>query len=185
MDRYARGDPAAFADVYDTVAPSVHAYLVRQTRDRGRAEDLLQQTLLQMHRSRGSYIPGLPVMPWAFAIARRLFIDELRHRKVDALSSARGIEAGDRVTPTGPEAEALGREMAELVEAELDRIPEAQRTAFELLRVEGLSQDEAAQRLGTTVSAVKLRAFRAYAALRAALGHPLVTAVVAGERRKP
>jgi RNA polymerase sigma-70 factor (ECF subfamily) len=89
------------------------------------------------------------------------------------------------VTPTGPEAEALGREMAELVEAELDRIPEAQRTAFELLRVEGLSQDEAAQRLGTTVSAVKLRAFRAYAALRAALGHPLVTAVVAGERRKP
>jgi RNA polymerase sigma-70 factor (ECF subfamily) len=185
MDRYARGDASAFADVYDAVAPSVHAYLVRQTRDRARAEDLLQQTLLQMHRNRGSYVSGLPVMPWAFAIARRLFIDELRHRKADALSSARGIEANDRVTDALPEAEALCREMAELVEAELERIPEAQRTAFELLRVDGLSQDEAAQRLGTTVSAVKLRAFRAYAALRAVLGHPFSTAGVSGERRKP
>ena len=42
--------------------------------------------------------------------------------------------------------------------------------AFELLRIEGLSHEEAAEVLGTTVSAVKLRAFRAYAALRAALG---------------
>jgi RNA polymerase sigma-70 factor (ECF subfamily) len=188
MDRYARGDDGAFADVYDAVAPSVHAYLVRQTRDRARAEDLLQQTLLQMHRHRGSYVSSLPVMPWAFAIARRLFIDELRHRKADALSSARGIEASDQVTPNQPEAEALCREMAELVEAELGRIPEAQRTAFELLRVDGLSQDEAAVRLGTTVSAVKLRAFRAYTALRAVLGHPFSEgggAGVAAERRKP
>jgi RNA polymerase sigma-70 factor (ECF subfamily) len=61
------------------------------------------------------------------------------------------------------------RETAHLVEAELARIPETQRTAFELLRVDGLSHEEAARVLGTTVSAVKLRAFRAYSALRAAL----------------
>jgi RNA polymerase sigma-70 factor (ECF subfamily) len=63
----------------------------------------------------------------------------------------------------------LGREAAELIHAELSRIPETQRAAFELLRIEGLSQEEAARVLGTTVSAVKLRAFRAYAAIRAVL----------------
>ena len=62
--------------------------------------------------------------------------------------------------------------LARATPAELARIPSSQRVAFELLRVDGLSHDEAAQVLGTTVNAVKLRAFRAYSALRAVLGHP-------------
>jgi RNA polymerase sigma-70 factor (ECF subfamily) len=169
MDRYARGDDSAFADVYDAVAPRVHAYLLQQTRDRARADDLLQMTLLQMHRSRGSYIAGLPVRPWAISIARRLYIDEFRRRKRDALAGARSIEEGDRVASSQPDDDVVSRETASLIQAELARIPETQRVAFELLRVHGLSQDEAAQLLGTTVSAVKLRAFRAYKALRAAL----------------
>jgi len=49
-------------------------------------------------------------------------------------------------------------------------LPETQRVAFELVKEEGLSLAEAAQVLGTTVSAVKLRAHRAYEALRAVLG---------------
>jgi len=56
--------------------------------------------------------------------------------------------------------------------------------AFELVRVEGLSHDDAARVLGVTVSAVKLRAFRAYAAIRAVLGRPLEPAAVVKQRRK-
>src|SRR4029453_18628978 len=73
-----RGDEAAFADVYDAIAPRLLGFLRRATRDASAAEDLMQQTLLQMHRTRGSFIPGAPVMPWAFAIARRLMIDAAR-----------------------------------------------------------------------------------------------------------
>ena len=43
----------------------------------------MQQTLLQMHRARGSFIPGAAVMPWAFAIARRLIIDGARRRRIE------------------------------------------------------------------------------------------------------
>src|SRR4051794_38583840 len=75
MDRYARGDDSAFADVFDAVGPRVHAYLMRQTGNPTVTDDLLQQTLLQMHRRRGTYAAGFPVLPWAFAIARRLYID--------------------------------------------------------------------------------------------------------------
>ena len=169
MDRYARGDDLAFGEVYDAVAPRLHAYLLRQARNRVAADDLLQQTLLLMHRHRGSYASGLPVLPWAFAIARRLYIDEFRRRRTDALWSARSVADDDRVASSFPDDEVASRETAERVRAALARLPETQRAAFDLLRVEGLSHDQAAQVLGTTVSAVKLRAFRAYSAIRAAL----------------
>jgi len=173
MERYAQGDESAFASVYDAVAPRVHAYLIRQTRDRAVADDLLQQTLLQIHRKRGTYVAGLPVLPWAFAIARRLYIDECRRRKTDALWSARDVGEDDRRVSALPDDEFAAREAARLVEVELARMPGNQRVAFELLKVEGLSHQEAAQALGTTVNAVKLRAFRAYSAIRAVLGCPL------------
>jgi len=167
MDRYARGDDAAFAAVYDAVAPRIHAYLLRQTRDRVAADDLLQKTLLQIHRKRGTYAAGFAVLPWAYAIARRLCIDEFRRRKTDLLWSARELLDDHRLTGGLPDDDVASRQLLEQVEAELLRMPETQRVAFELLRIEGLSHDEAAQVLGTTVSAVKLRAFRAYNAIRA------------------
>jgi RNA polymerase sigma-70 factor, ECF subfamily len=169
MERYARGDDAAFGEVYDAIAPKLRAYLVRRTRDTTSADDLLQQTLLQIHRHRGTYLAGAAVLPWAFAIARRLSIDEFRHRRLDALYSAEGVAEFEEPAPCSPHDELAGREVARLVEEELSRIPQTQRAAFELLRVEGLSHEEAAQVLGTTISAVKLRAFRAYSALRTML----------------
>jgi RNA polymerase sigma-70 factor (ECF subfamily) len=170
MERYADGDDAAFAIVYDSIAPRVHAYLRRQTRDASLADDLLQKTLLCMHRQRGSYLTGAAVLPWAFAIARRLYIDELRRKRTDALHGARAVAEEDGIGPDAADEALSLRQIAELVQTELSRMPENQRVAFELIRIDGLSHDEAAQLLGTTVSAIKLRAFRAYTALREVLG---------------
>jgi RNA polymerase sigma-70 factor (ECF subfamily) len=75
----------------------------------------------------------------------------------------------DRMASDAPDEEVSTNEVARRVQAELARLPESQRVAFELVRVEGLSHDDAARVLGVTVSAVKLRAFRAYSALRAVL----------------
>jgi RNA polymerase sigma-70 factor (ECF subfamily) len=67
------------------------------------------------------------------------------------------------------ESSAIANEAARVVEAVLARLPSAQREAFILVRYEGLRVEDAAAVLGTTPTAVKLRAFRAYEALRAAL----------------
>ena len=84
MDRYAAsGDAAAFSELYDLLAPRLCGYLLRQTRDPSLTEDLLQQTMLQIHYARARFIRGARVTPWAFAIARRLFIDGLRRRKFE------------------------------------------------------------------------------------------------------
>lgn len=168
MDRYASGDDAAFGEVYDEVAPRVYGFLLRQTRDAAHAEDVLQQTMLQMHRARATFLEGAAVLPWALAIARRLAVDAHRRRRREVL----GVEADEERAGHAHdgEAHAVAAQTAQRLRAELERLPEAQRVAFQLVKDEGLSMAEAAAVLGTTVTAVKLRAHRAYQALRAALG---------------
>ena len=124
MERYASGDDAAFALVYDGLASRLYGFLLRQTRDKARAEDILQQTLLQIHRARARFLPGAEVTPWAFAIARRLLVDSLRRGKREVLTDDGELDPGkDR----GPAADELvqARELAERIDAVLARLPES------------------------------------------------------------
>jgi RNA polymerase sigma-70 factor, ECF subfamily len=178
MERYAAGNDEAFSELYDRIAPRLLAFLLRNTRNPAVAEDLLQQTMLRIHCARGRFISGAQAMPWVFSIARRLLIDGIRHSKyecstdeVDGLETHRALEAIDC-----PADEAMHtRQVAQMVARELAQLPEAQRAAFELVRQEGLSHAEAAQILGTTVTAVKLRSHRTYVRLRTALNKLLET----------
>jgi RNA polymerase sigma-70 factor (ECF subfamily) len=169
MERYAAGDEDAFGELYDALAPRLYQFLLRQIREKARAEDLLQQTMLQIHTARGRFLRGADVMPWAFAIARRLLIDSVRrHKREVPLES--GVERGYASPSQTTDDRLHDLRMADAAERELERLPESQRTAFVLIKKEGLSVREAAQVLGTTETAVKLRAHRAYVALRAVLG---------------
>ena len=174
MDRYAEGDDPAFAVVYDLLAPRMLAYFQRLLGDRGRAEDVVQQTLLQMHAARRNYVTGSDVLPWAFAVGRHVAIDARRRTRNETLfPTAEGDAAALDLTvdrASSPDDLAVTREMADLVRAELDRLPAAQRAAYDLVRTEGLSVAHAAEILGTTPTAVKLRVHRVYRMLRAALG---------------
>ena len=172
MERYSRGDDSAFEDVYDRLAPRLLAYLVRQTRDHARAEDCVQQTMLQIHRARGRFLPGAQVLPWAFAIARRLLIDMHRRTGREVVAKDDDESALQLLVALDAPADdvAIAKELAHRIAKVLETLPENQRVAFELIKQEGLSVAEAADVLGTTVAAVKLRAHRAYEALRDALG---------------
>lgn len=171
MDRYARGEDAAFGELYDALAPRLYGFLLRQTRDRSKAEDVVQQTMLQIHRARGRFLPGAEVLPWAFAIARRLVIDQHRRRMKEVLSPTHDDSAVSLLVALDAPADdvASAKEIAARIDRELQKLPENQRVAFELIKQEGLSVAEAAEVLGTTVAAVKLRAHRAYETLREAL----------------
>lgn len=175
MDRYATGDDVVFGDLYDGLAPRLRAHVLRHTRDQARADDVVQQTMLQIHRARGQFVRGARVLPWAFAIARRLLIDAHRRGGREVLAwndEDDGAALLEAVDPNAARADdaVYARELGRRIEAELGHLPEAQRTAFELVKLDGLSLKEAAEALGTTTAAVKLRAHRAYQALREALG---------------
>jgi RNA polymerase sigma-70 factor (ECF subfamily) len=162
MERYADGDDAAFGDVYSLLAPRLQAFLWRRTGDAARAEELVHDTFLRMHANRRHFARGAEVMPWAFAIARRLLIDD--HRK------SRPPPDPDEECGPWVDAVVAVRRLGRRIMEELERVPEQHREAFTLVQIEGLSMAEAAQVLGCTVPAVKLRAYRTYEALRERLG---------------
>lgn len=175
MERYSNGDNAAFAELYDAIAPRLLGFLRKATRDGVAAEDLMQQTFLQIHRARGSFIPGAPVTPWALAIAKRLMIDSARRQRVELGLFMHAPADDDQMTsePSAVTAAADdvldARRLERRVQERLNCLPETQRTAYELVKQEGLSLKRAAEVLGTSVTAVKLRTHRAYQALRGVL----------------
>ena len=172
MDRYAAGDDAAFLAVYQALEPRLMRFALQGTRARAAAEDVVQQTLLQIVDARARFVRGAPVVPWAYAIARRLIIDRHRHRAREAALPG-GEGAGDRVGdvaaggPSPEEALEHRRREHELRQA-LALLPPAHREAFQLTSVEGLSIAAAAEALGITPGMVKIRSHRAREALRQA-----------------
>jgi RNA polymerase sigma-70 factor (ECF subfamily) len=173
MERYACGDGAAFAELYDALAPRLYRFALRWTRSRSAAEDVVQQTLLQMHAARGRFVRGGAVAPWAYAIARRILIDAGRRGGREVL---RGDGVLDREEPDAALAqdEALElRRMEAAAQQDLAALPAGWRDAFELVKFEGCSVAETAEILGITRAMVKIRAHRATVALRSAVARRL------------
>ena len=176
MARYQDGDSTAFRELYTLVAPRLLGYLMKMARSRPLAEDLLQQTFMKVHRSRGAYVRGADPVPWIYAIAHRTFIDEARRTK-RAIVRTSGDDAPPEVsadiTGTTPEQRDEPRADPELAKAALDalaELPAQQREAVVLTKLDGKTVAEAAEIAGTTVGAMKVRAHRGYEALRRLLG---------------
>jgi len=162
MARYVAGDLGAFEELYRQISPKLFGYLLRLTRQRDRAEDLVQVTFGKVHRARASYFLESPVLPWLLAIARRSFFDERRRARVRPEDLSREGEV--------PEPERLetasDSDVVEALERAMSAIPENYAEAIQLTKITGLSLTEAAEVLGTTSTAVKLRVHRGYVLLR-------------------
>src|SRR5689334_982908 len=78
MREYQGGSFGAFEALYRALAPRVSGFIRARVRDDALASDLLQETFLELHRSRHTYLPGQPVIGWAFGIAQNIM---LRHRR--------------------------------------------------------------------------------------------------------
>src|SRR5262245_32798487 len=164
MAAYLDGRVEAFDALYATLAPRLRSYLLAACRDAALADDLVQDTFLQMHRSRRTFQPGRPVTPWAFAIARHVF---LMHRR----RTARRLRFEDTLAAdlaASDLAHDASQSLAERdhVRRALERVPADQRRAVLLHHVQGWSFAEIAARLNIRVNAAKTRAFRGVRKLR-------------------
>lgn len=167
MSAYQQGDLAAFEQLYALLVDGVRRYIAKVHRDQGVVHDLVQDTFLELHRSRRTYTPPLPVRPWVFGIARNVVARSRRAAQLrpqalppSALDAALAIAASAGGVPS---ADALDMEKA------LRRLPVGTRDPWLLHHVLGHSFDAIAARLGITVVAAKLRSSRATRALRLAL----------------
>ena len=160
MVRYQQADATAAAALVDQLSPRLYRFFASQLGNRTDAADMLQETWLRIHRVRHTYRPGVPLLPWVYAIAHRVRVDGYRKRR----RSSR--EVGVNVLPEHP----LGDHRSEnerFVFAEmLAYLPESQREVLAMLKVDGLSIEEIAQATSSTTGAVKQKAHRAYERLR-------------------
>jgi len=171
MERYVSGDTGAFDALYQRVGPQLLRYLMRMARDKALAEDLLQLTFLKVHRARAAYVKGAAPLPWLYAIAHRTFLDEARRRKrakvrVGASDELPEQAANLRGEDARTAREPVDAEKLDAVMRALEKLPNNQKQALLLTKLEGKSIAEAAEIAGTTAGAMKLRAHRAYRALR-------------------
>ena len=174
MQRYCDGDAGAFRELYALVAPRLLGYLLKMARERALADDLLQQTFLKVHRARRAYVRGADPLPWIYSIAHRTFIDEARKRKRAVVNIADEdvpeVAAGLDGETAERRDDGVDPELSRAALDALAQLPEQQREAVVLTKLDGKSVAEAAEIAGTTVGAMKVRAHRGYEALRKLLG---------------
>jgi RNA polymerase sigma-70 factor, ECF subfamily len=162
MAAYQAGSIEAFERLYVTLAPALLGYLSSLVRDRSHAQDLLQEAFLQLHRSRHTYRPELPVKPWVFAIARHVWLMDRRTRSRRPVT---GAELPEIPVPADV-ASLADREALRLALGAL--LPD-QREALLLHHIWGFSFAEIGQLLGIREDAAKLRSSRAMGDLRKSL----------------
>ena len=163
MERARSGDREAFHTLFKEIGPLITRFLHRRfLADHSELEDVCQEVLIAVYRSRHTYDSTRPFEPWLFAIVRRVSVEHLRQ-------SSRQIGLAVQ-TDDLPEVrvESDASIAIELRQA-LEQLPPAQIEAVNLTKVLGLSVDEASRRAGTTVGSMKVRVHRAYEALKGSL----------------
>lgn len=160
MARYQRGDFAAATAMIHRLSPQLRRYFLVQSGSRGVADDLLQETWLRIHEVRHTYRTGEPVLPWFYAIARHIRIDQYRKsRRATAREEQVEKMREQAAVPPGS-----GEKLD--LEALLAPLPESQREVIEMLKIAGMSLEEVARATSSSVGSVKQKAHRAYERLR-------------------
>jgi RNA polymerase sigma-70 factor, ECF subfamily len=164
MQRYQQADANAAGELVAELSPQIFRFYLAQVRNRTQAEDLVQEFWLRVHRARKTYRPGEPLLPWIYSIARHVRVDQYRR-----LKRVQDHEIATEQVPDRPATLEKGTTSIDLNKL-LSTLPASQKETILLLKVAGLSLEEAAQATGSSVGAVKQKAHRAYTTLRKLFG---------------
>lgn len=171
------GDESAFAALVQRYQGQLFGFFLRNTRDRQRAEDLVQDTLLKVYSQSWDYLPRGKFRAWMYRIGRNLMIDDHRRRSHDALiRAAKGSrdESDDAMARIAddllsPHERARGGELAEIVDELLQDLPPDQRETFVMHHYTGLSLPEVAEATEAPLPTCKSRLRLAREKLRTGL----------------
>lgn len=183
---FRRGDVRALDCLINRHKAPLYAYLLRVSRDRSEAEDLLQEVFIKVLKKLSAYGERDKFSAWLFTVAHHAVMDRFRadsRRREESLDSA----GEDRVplehilasSEPGPDGILEGIERAAAIRAAFDRLSDEQRKIFLMRHYSGLSFKEISGILGAPIGTVLARMSRAMAKMRRELGEQ-----EAGENRK-
>jgi RNA polymerase sigma-70 factor (ECF subfamily) len=179
MTRYRdQGRTDDFNELVHRYEQELFRYLARYVGDANLAQDVFQNTFLQVHLKRGLYEDGRPVRPWLYAIATHQAVDALRKAgrhpaiSLDQRGSASADTDGSSLADLlvgddpGPLADLQGEERREWVRRSVQRLPDALRETLILAYHQDLKYREIAEILKIPVGTVKSRLHAALAKLQ-------------------
>lgn len=151
---------AGFDSAVADFSSKLRAFIRRRVRDDATADDLTQETLLKVYRSRAALRDGQRLEAWLYRIARRTLIDHYRRRRPG------GELPADLASEAPAEVDAVTEAMAVSLQRFLEELPAAYREPVRLAEFEGLPLAKVALRFGLSLTAVKSRVRRGRAMLR-------------------
>ncbi len=179
MLRVRGGDRDAFCALYEKYSRAVARFAANLVGVPARGEELAQEVFLQVYRARERYEPRAKFSTWLYTIAHNLCLNELRRfdyrGRIDSLdggdeagAGARPIERADPAALDG-ETVAVAEGLAKRIRLLVAGLPEAQRTALILSRVDELRYQQIGEILQCSEQAVKSLVFRATRSLKEGL----------------
>jgi RNA polymerase sigma-70 factor (ECF subfamily) len=180
MARFCRGQTETFGVLLRRYERELYGYLRRYLGDSDLAEDVFQNTFLQLYVKSNHYELGRPVRPWLYTIATHQAIDALRrngrHQALSLDQNQQELPDGEvrsllellEARGPGPADVAQDEERRERVRASVDRLPEFLRQVVLLAYFQGLKYREIADILDIPVGTVKSRLHAALVKLQEA-----------------
>ena len=162
IERAARGDHAAFADVYERTHAHLFGVALRMLGREQAAEDVLQEAFVSIWKSAGQYrsrVDGQEIQPmtWLIAIVRNKSLDALRsrtRRKETELPDDEVLEDGAAAAPSALDLLAQASQALK-IETCLDGLDGSYRQSLALAYYQGLSHTEVAAQMGAPLGSVK------------------------------
>jgi len=180
LERFRSGQREAFGFLIRRYERELYGYLRRYLGDGDLAEDVFQNTFLQLYTKIGKFEAGRPVRPWLYTIATHQAIDALRRqgrhqnlsldqqREEQADGEASSLAALLEARGPGPLDQAQGEERRQFVRASVERLPDFLRQVVLLAYYQGLKYREIADILAIPVGTVKSRLHAALVKLQEA-----------------
>lgn len=172
------GDTRAFEQLMLRYKSRLTHYLLPLTRDGNDTDDIVQETLIKAYMGLHSFRGESSFSTWLFRIGINTAMNSLarRGRQLPRVSDPTTDEQGEiqqrfegNADLETPEAKMETKQILDLLDAALEKLPPEQRTSFEMRELEGLSYEEIAEQMHCPVGTVRSRIHRARDTLNAAL----------------
>lgn len=171
VGRLVTGDEHAFQILYEYYSPPIYGRLLRLVKSTTLAEDLLQQTFLNLWNSRAALDPQRSLSAYLFTIAGNLTLNAWRKAKRDKLLMASLLSGATEQYNNPTEEWLVKKENAQHIRRAIDALPPQRRKVFRLCKLEERSYAEVSHMLGISHSAVNDHIVKAVRTIKRHLVH--------------
>ena len=170
VEAFRNGDESAFGDVYHLIADKLLRYAMVMTKDHMEAEDLLQDTMVEIVKSIGKLRDSSAFTSWSVQIMRNLYSHKMRKTSEVVARDDSDLEIFENIIDEDmsyrPDLVIEDAGVRDVVNSEMDRLPEAQRTAMVAYYYDDMSVKEISEMMGATENTTKSRLFAGRKAMK-------------------